>query len=84
MLAVGVAALAAVLLLGALSAAVQAASVPDRVVQTEVRPGESLWQIAQRSAPEANPAAVIDRIMSENGLVTDVVQAGQVLTVPAG
>jgi LysM repeat protein len=53
------------------------------VEQVTVQPGESLWQIAQRVAPGADPRATIERILEINGLSSGSVQAGQQLAVPA-
>ena len=55
-------------------------AVADRVT---VRPGETLWSIAERVRPEADPRATIARIRDMNGLESSVAQAGQVLLVPA-
>ena len=56
------------------------AAVADRVT---VRPGETLWSIAERVRPGADPRATIARIRDMNGLQSSVAQAGQVLLVPA-
>ncbi len=50
--------------------------------QIVVRPGETLWTIASRAEPSADPRLVISRIMTANSLSTTVVQAGQLLWVP--
>ena len=55
--------------------------VAERVT---VRPGETLWVIAERVRPDADPRATIARIRDMNGLESSVAQAGQVLLVPAG
>ena len=47
-------------------------------------PGESLWQIARRTAPNADVDAVVERIVTQNGLASAVVRPGQVLSVPSG
>ncbi len=80
----GLAALAVVLLLGQLAQTARAAGVPEQTVQVKVRAGESLWQIARRTAPEAEPGAVVERIVAENGLASADVSPGQVVNVPKG
>ena len=56
-------------------------AVAERVT---VRPGETLWGIAERVRPDADPRATIARIRDMNGLASSAAQAGQVLLVPAG
>jgi len=55
------------------------ASVPVVVVQ----PGESLWSVAERIAPSADPRDVIDAIVDFNHLPSADVMAGQQLGIPA-
>lgn len=47
-----------------------------------VQPGDTLWSVAQRADPAADPRAVVDRIKELNGLQGDAVVAGAVLQVP--
>jgi hypothetical protein len=54
--------------------------VAERVT---VRPGDTLWAIAERVRPNADPRATIARIKDMNGLTSGAAQAGQVLLVPA-
>ena len=54
--------------------------VAERVT---VRPGETLWGIAERVRPDADPRATIARIKDMNGLTSGAARAGQVLLVPA-
>jgi hypothetical protein len=56
-------------------------SVPDATTVVQVRLGENLWELAGRVAPNADPAAVVDRIRELNG-VEGAVLPGQSLTVP--
>ncbi len=84
MVGVGLAALLVVVALGLLAAAARSGSVPERSVSVQVAPGESLWQIARRTAPNANVDAVVERIVTQNGLASAVVRPGQVLSVPSG
>jgi LysM domain len=89
------AAAAAVLLVTVLlliaSGAAQATnhSVPPRVAEQNltrvvVRPGQSLWSVAESADPDADTRLVIDQIIELNGLNGDVVLAGQRLWVPRG
>ena len=50
---------------------------------TVVRPGESLWAVAKRIAPDNDPRAVIDQIAELNNLSSSGLQAGQLLVIPA-
>ncbi len=56
-------------------------SVPEETTVVRVKPGESLWELAGRVAPESDAAAVVSRIRELNG-VDGAVQPGQPLTVP--
>ena len=47
-----------------------------------VQPGESLWAVAVRIAPHADPRLVVDRIAQINHLAGAEVYAGQQLVVP--
>ena len=47
-----------------------------------VRPGETLWAIAGRVAPDADPRSTIARLESMNHLTSSSVPAGSVLLVP--
>ena len=49
-----------------------------------VQQGETLWQIAQRIAPEADPRATVTAIRELNGLGGAPVVAGQTVIVPLG
>ena len=71
--------------------AVQAAnrSVPPRVAeqnlaQVVVRPGQSLWSVAESADPGADTRQVIQQIVELNGLTGVAVVAGQRLWVPRG
>jgi len=48
-----------------------------------VQSGDSLWSVAERVAPNADPRDVIADIVSLNGLDSAVVSPGQQLAVPA-
>ncbi len=89
-----VAAVAAALLLAALSlviaASAQATNHPvaraaqQNLTQVTVRPGQSLWSVAESADPDADTRVVIQQIVELNGLTGAVVFAGQRLWVPHG
>ncbi len=56
------------------------ASAPAQVV---VAPGETLWSIAERVAPDRDPRTVVAGIQRLNGLPTSDVRAGQTLRLRA-
>lgn len=47
-----------------------------------VHQGDSLWNIAQRIAPHADPRDVVAALVDLNGLPSSAVQAGERLAVP--
>jgi LysM domain len=86
------AALAALLITGlSLVAAVSAeatshpappSAVRQSLVQVVVRPGQSLWSVAESADPAADTRLVVQRIIDLNGLTSDAIQPGQQLWVP--
>ncbi len=52
------------------------------MLRVVVRPGETLWAIAVRADPAADPRAVIQQIIDDNALRGTAIQVGQVLWVP--
>jgi hypothetical protein len=52
------------------------------MLRVVVRPGESLWTIAVRTDPAADPRVVIQQIIDDNALRGTAIRAGQVLWVP--
>jgi hypothetical protein len=50
--------------------------------QIVVRPGQTLWSIASKADPDADPRLVISEIMTANSMTSAVLQAGQLLWVP--
>lgn len=78
----------AVLLFTAFSlgrAASQASSEPvptAQLAQTTVQPGDTLWAVARRIAPQHDPREVVHQIRELNDLGTSQLQAGQQLLLP--
>jgi hypothetical protein len=52
------------------------------MLRVVVHPGETLWSIAVRTDPAADPRAVIQQIIDDNALRGPAIQTGQVLWVP--
>jgi nucleoid-associated protein YgaU len=74
---------AAVLLSGGVPALAGTDPAPAVVGErVTVRPGETLWQIAERVAPGSDPRETVARILDLNGLQTAEVQAGTALQLP--
>ncbi|PVZ93643.1 hypothetical protein DDQ50_14415 [Amnibacterium flavum] len=78
----------AALLIGsfALSSAPATASLEsgaDDFAYVTVADGESLWAVAERVAPQADPRDVIADIERLNGLEASAVSPGQSLAIPA-
>ena len=78
-----------VLLAGAISARLAgggnpstAVGAPSRIASQEwiVQPGDTLWSIAAELAPDADPRAVVDRLVDANG--GDPLEVGQRLVLP--
>ena len=57
-------------------------SRPHHVPTVTVKPGETLWQVAVRVAPGADPRLVVDELVHANHLPSASVVAGQQLLVP--
>ena len=88
-------AVAVALLLAGLSLVIAASAqatnhpVPSRgaqqnLTQVTVRPGQSLWSVAENADPDADTRVVIQQIIELNSLTGDLVFAGQRLWVPRG
>ncbi len=73
----------AVVLFGALAAPEVSGPYPRSVV-VQVRPGESLTDLARRVAPHSDSATVVRRIRDANGLSTSALHPGQPVEVPLG
>jgi nucleoid-associated protein YgaU len=86
--AIGAAAVASVIWLiigGQAQASNQAgpsAPLRDSVQRVVVRPGQTLWGIAVKADPQADPRVIIPEIVQLNSLRGTGVQVGQVLWVP--
>jgi hypothetical protein len=52
------------------------------LTQVIVRPGQSLWSVAEAADPNADPRQVMQQIIELNGLTSDAIMAGQQLWVP--
>jgi LysM repeat protein len=81
------------LVIGALSVALattakathSGAAAPGRyVTKVMVRPGQSLWSLAEACDPNADPRQAELEIQQLNSMTGDQLQAGQVLWVPRG
>ena len=48
-----------------------------------VQPGETLWVIAERLDPDADPRETVARIVAMNDLPSSSVLVGQELLIPA-
>ena len=82
LVALGVAVALAVAGLGVLGNLSAQANVPTETATVRVGVGEGLWDVAARMAPDADRAAVVDRIKELNHLDSASVRPGQQLTVP--
>jgi LysM domain-containing protein len=56
----------------------------QNLIRVVVRPGQSLWSVAESADPDQDTRAVIHQIVDLNALSGDVVFAGQQLWVPRG
>ena len=52
------------------------------MLRVVVRPGQTLWSIAVKADPSADPRIVIQQIIADNALSGTGLEAGQVLWVP--
>jgi hypothetical protein len=83
LVAIPVAIGAAVMGVGAVGAAAGSHSSSATFEYVTVEPGESLWQVAEGVAPQADPREGVADILSLNNLSSGDVQAGQRLAIPA-
>ncbi len=57
---------------------------PGAAGRVIVQPGDTLWSIAQRAAPNADARTIVQEILQANRLTTANITAGQRLWVPRG
>ena len=79
----------AVMLLGwgvpAAARAVSGSAAPRPSGRTYVvRPGDTLWDIAERVAPGEDPRIVVARLAEANGLEPGTLPPGRALVLPSG
>lgn len=67
---------------GSQAASVVGAPSAPVVEETTVQPGESLWSVAQRNAPEHDTREVVAQIQRLNDLQSAHLQVGQLLLLP--
>lgn len=65
---------------GMATASTGLSTTPVETVTVEA--GQSLWQLAEEIAPEADPRDVIDEVVSFNQLSSVEIQPGQQLDIP--
>jgi len=70
--------------LGLLGDVARAQRVPSTSGLVRVHQGESLWQLARRVAPSADPGAVAARVVELNDLPSSSVYPGEALLSPVG
>jgi hypothetical protein len=58
-------------------------TVPDGTRLVVTGPSDTAWDVARRVAPEADTAAVVERILADNGLTSVALEPGRTLRVPA-
>jgi LysM repeat protein len=69
----------------AVAATASRAADPARDAPTAVvRPGDTLWSIAEREVPGRDPVAAVEEIRRLNGMADSTVHAGQRVVLPAG
>jgi len=64
--------------------AVSRAAAEKGLARVTVRPGESLWSVAEAADPDADTRVVVHEIIELNGLSGMVVNPGERLLVPRG
>lgn len=66
-----------------IGAQASADSVQNSFEYVSIAPGQSLWQLAEQVAPQADPREVVADILTLNNLSSGDVQPGQKLAIPA-
>lgn len=67
----------------AAGAAAARSTVPHGTRLVVAGPSDTAWDVARRVAPEADAAAVVARILTDNGLSSVALEPGRPLRVPA-
>ena len=68
----------------AASSGISAAALKHSMTRVIVQPGQTLWGIALRADPGADPGMIVQEIVDINALPGIVLQPGQELWVPRG
>jgi LysM domain len=68
----------------AAGSAAPAGTAGHSMTRIVVQPGQTLWTIAMRADPQADPRQVVQQIIAANALRDGSIQAGQRLLVPRG
>ena len=68
----------------AAGSAAPAGTAGHSMTRIVVQPGQTIWSIAMRADPHADPRLIVQRIIAANALPGGSVQAGQRLLVPRG
>jgi LysM repeat protein len=58
------------------------AGAPVHFETVTVRPGETLWQLAEETAPQADPRDFVQDVVSLNALDGSTLQAGEQIAIP--
>jgi hypothetical protein len=80
---IGLAVFLGVIGVGLLAGSMAGSAVPERTAVVWVQPGESLWDVAERSAPGFDTEAVVAKIRELNEIPAGDVLTGQALEVPS-
>ena len=72
----------AVVILGGATATASGENSSTAFEYIQVEAGQSLWQLAETVAPDADPRDVVYEIVKLNQLVTAEVQPGQQIALP--
>lgn len=70
--------------MGRASGSASAAGASPRLASVVVRPGATLWSIAEQIAPDTDPRQVVPRLKAANGLTSSHLVVGQRLQAPGG
>jgi nucleoid-associated protein YgaU len=74
--------LSVVLATGAQATHAGSTSPGQYVTKVLVRPGQSLWTLAEAYDPDVDPRVVMEQIQQLNSMTSDQLRPGQVLWVP--